>query len=83
MFLLAAVFMQAGQCLVTYMRAHKQEPILVPNIVMGILNGLTVWLLGSRFGPIGIGVGYLVQVILGTIWVATIWRHCRMEWHKG
>lgn len=79
----AAVFLQSGQCLVAYLRAHKEEPILAPNIVMALVAGLLVWQLGSRFGPVGAAAGYLGQMVVNIIWIAVIWWKCRDEWHKN
>jgi O-antigen/teichoic acid export membrane protein len=83
LFLLAAIFMQISQCLVVYLRAHKQEPILLPSVIMNVVSGLLVWLMGSRFGPLGAAAGYFSQLIISSIWVGTIWWRCRAEWHKS
>jgi O-antigen/teichoic acid export membrane protein len=82
-FLLAAILMQACQCFVVYLRAHKQEPIFLASIVMSLISGMLVWLLGSNFGPPGAAVGYLAQMVIGFIWILVIWVHCRAEWHKS
>ncbi len=83
LFLLAAVLMQVGQCQVAYLRAHKREPLVVVAVVSSLAIGLLVWLLGSRFGPLGAASGYLAVVILFIIpYETAIWIRCRAEWHK-
>ncbi|RJR34093.1 MAG: hypothetical protein C4567_16025 [Deltaproteobacteria bacterium] len=81
-FLFAAIFFQISQCLVVYLRAHKQEPILVPGITLSVAAGLLVWGLGSRYGPLGAAAGNLAQIIVGSLWFAAIWQRCRTAWHK-
>jgi len=81
MLLLAAVTSHVTSCFVTYLRAHKREPILVANIVMAILNGLLVWHWGSRFGPTGAAGAWLVQALVSSIWIGLVWRNSRRLWH--
>lgn len=83
LFLLGAIFMQISQCQTAYLRAHKQEPIMVMSVTCALLIGLLVWLLGSRFGPVGAAISYL-GVVAGLIvpWETYIWFRCRAEWHR-
>lgn len=82
-FLLAAILMQAGNCLVVYLRAHKQEPILLQSIVMSLIAGLLAWFLGSNFGPLGASSGHFAQTVISCIWILVIWVRCRSEWHNS
>ena len=83
MFLLGAVFGALAYCQTTYLRAHKQEPLVVLSVVISLLMGLLVWGLGSRFGPLGAATAYLiVGVGIGLPWETIIWFRCRAEWHK-
>jgi O-antigen/teichoic acid export membrane protein len=82
LFLLAAVFFQVAQCQTAYLRAHKQEPIMVMSVVTSLMIGLLVWLLGSRFGPLGAAAGYLSTVLLIVIWETVIWVRCRAAWRS-
>jgi len=81
LFLLAAIFFQAAQCQTAYLRAHKQEPIMVMSVVTSLMIGALVWLLGSRFGPVGAAGSYLGVVIVILVWDTLIWLRCRAEWH--
>lgn len=83
LFLLAAVIYQVAQCQTAYLRAHKQEPIMVMSVVTSLLIGLLVWLLGSRFGPLGAAAGYLGTVLLIVIWETIIWMRCRAAWRSA
>lgn len=81
--LLAAILMQVSQCQSAYLRAHKREPIMVMSVTSSLVIGLLVWLLGSRFGPLGAAAGYLA-VVAGYIipYETAIWFRCRAKWHK-
>jgi hypothetical protein len=81
LFLIAAVVLQVSLCETIYLRAHRQEPILGMSVVMGSSIGFSVWLLGSRFGPVGAATGYLAVVVGCTLWETRIWFRCRAEWH--
>ncbi len=80
--LLSAVLVHVSSCQIAYLRAHKREAVLAPNVSMGILNGLLVWQLGRRFGPLGAASACLIQTLIGTIWVTAIWTRCRAAWHR-
>jgi O-antigen/teichoic acid export membrane protein len=83
-FLLAAVFMQVSQCQSAYLRAHKQEPIMVLSVTSSLLIGLAVWELGRRFGPNGAAVGFLAVIaVLAVPWETAIWFRCRAKWHSS
>lgn len=41
-----------------YMRAHKQEPMLVQSIVGGVLVGISTILLGKWYGSLAMAIGY-------------------------
>ena len=82
MFIAGAVLGQIAQCQAAYLRAHKQEPFLVYNIVYGITNGILVWWLGSRFGALGASAGYLLVMSLVSVPLGSyIWIKCRKKWH--
>ena len=84
LFLLAAIIMQISQCETAYLRAHKQEPIVVLGVVSSIAIGISVWVFGGRFGPVGAATGYLT-LMAGMVlpWETLIWFRCRKEWHKA
>lgn len=82
LFFLAAILMQVSQCQTVYLRAHKQEPIMFLSACSALMIGLLVWLLGSRFGPIGAAGGYLGVTVVIVFWESFIWSRCRRQWHS-
>ena len=82
--LLAAIVVHVSGCESAYLRAHKQEPIMVLNVSASIAIGLLVWFLGSRFGPAGAAASYL-GVFAGVVlpWQTWIWFRCRAAWHQA
>ncbi len=81
LFLLAAVLLQVSWCQTAYLRAHKQEPILVMGVTTSLATGLAVWWLGGRFGPLGAAAGTLAVMVVVVIWETAIWLRCRKLWH--
>ena len=66
----------------TYMRCHKQEPMMVQSVVIGICCCISTIVLGHYFGVIGITVGYLVLTVTGFIWTYFIFINKKKEWHN-
>ena len=82
LFIVGTVLGQIAQCQSAYLRAHKKEPFLLYSFVYGLLNGIVVWFLGSRFGAIGASVGYLSVMTLVSVPLGSyIWITCRRKWH--
>lgn len=80
-FLLASVILHITLVQATYLRAFKREPFLWPTVFGGALIGLSTWYLGSVYGPIGMGSGYLFVVALITFPVCTaIFLRLRSMW---
>ena len=48
----------------TYMRAHKQEPMLLLSIIAALLVGTSTLFLGMKYSSMGIAVGYCLITIL-------------------
>ena len=82
LFLIAGIFMQISQCQTAYLRAHKEEPIVVMSVTVSLLNGILVLVLGSKYGPTAVSASYMVVMLLGLIWETHIWLCCRKRWHK-
>ena len=47
-----------------YMRAHKQEPMLLLSIISALLVGTSTFLLGIKFSSMGMAVGYCFITLL-------------------
>jgi hypothetical protein len=83
LFLLAAILMHISQCQSIYLRAHKQEPLMMLSVTSCLLIGLAVWLFGRRYGPTGAGAGYLAVMVLTVVWETFLWFQCRKIWHRA
>jgi O-antigen/teichoic acid export membrane protein len=82
LFLLAALFFHLPQCQAVYLRAHKQEPLLVVNIISSLAIGGMVWWFGKMFGLTGAGSAYLTVIaffILPSVFF--LWMARRKDWH--
>ena len=82
-FLAGNFLVTAVVCAFYYMRAHKQEPIVLLNVLNAILNGSLVWYMGSRFGSTGAATAYLIStVILLFPFSVRIFIRFRKNWHR-
>lgn len=66
-----------------YLRAHKQEPLLVPSVAGGLLVCLSSCLLGRPYGAVGMMSGYLgITLVVGAGLGTLIFSRKRHEWHQ-
>lgn len=57
-----------------YMRAHKEEPMLWPSVVTGVLTGLVAWF-GSKYGALPMTAAYAVITLCVTLpWTIILFR---------
>lgn len=57
-----------------YMRAHKEEPMLLPSVVGGITTGLLAWF-GSQYGALPMMATYAISTFcLGVPWTVLLFR---------
>ncbi len=83
LFLLGHVIMHTTFPFSVYLRAHKREPYLALSVISAILVGLSTFVLGGRYGPMGMAVGYLAVAVLFTLPGAlVVWHRCRTAWHS-
>ena len=65
-----------------YLRAHKQEPFLLPSLLGGVLVSLSSLLLCRPYGATGMMAGYLiVSLAVGMGLGTAIFVRKRREWH--
>jgi O-antigen/teichoic acid export membrane protein len=50
--------------LAIYMRAHKQEPMLLISIIAALLVGASTFFLGMKYSSMGMAVGYCAITLL-------------------
>jgi len=65
-----------------YLRAHKTEPLLACSIAVAVLTTISTYVLGHRFGAVGIAAGYLcVMTTAGLLWATLVFFSKRRIWH--
>lgn len=67
---------------ITYLRCHKEEPMLINSIVIGVFCCLSTIILGNWFGVIGMTLGYMILTIISFIWTYIIFVTKKKEWHS-
>ncbi|WP_343320935.1 lipopolysaccharide biosynthesis protein [Sphingobacterium multivorum] len=65
----------------TYLRCHKEEPMLIQSVLMGILCSISTIVLGKIFGVVGITTGYMILSIGSLIWTYITFRKLKVLWH--
>lgn len=66
-----------------YLRAHKQEPLLIPSLLGGLLVCLSSYVLARPFGATGMMAGYLgISLVLGAGLGTVVFVRKRREWHE-
>lgn len=70
-------------CWATYLRCHKKEPLMLNSVVMGILCCTSTLVLGGFYGLYGMCIGYAVLRIVSLIWIHSVYRTKRKEWHEN
>jgi hypothetical protein len=79
----AVVAMHIVLCEAMYLRAHKQEPLLVMSLVWGGLILLSSCTLGRHFGAMGMMLGYFVLNLTVGVGSGTwIFVQKRAQWHS-
>lgn len=66
----------------TYLRCHKKEPLLLNSVVTAIFCCLSTLILGHLYGLIGMTVGFAVIRLISLIWVYSIYKRKKKEWHE-
>lgn len=81
--LAAIVIMIVNNGFAVYLRAHKQEPLMMITICASLLYGTSTILLGKHYSSIGVVSGFLA-ITLGFCLPAIylVWLRCRREWHS-
>jgi hypothetical protein len=82
LFLLAQSLIIVSTPFSSYLRAHKQEPIMILSVSAAVMIGLSTLILGKYYAALGMSVGYLVINIITTPIVVLVWAKCRVKWHS-
>ena len=80
--LVAMIVMIVNNCFAVYLRAHKQEPLMMVTIIASILYGISTLLLGKLHSSAGVITGFLaITVLFGLPAIYLVWKRCRSSWH--
>jgi O-antigen/teichoic acid export membrane protein len=63
-FAFSQILLAISQPMAAYMRAHKQEPLLLLSIISGILIAVSNLTLGKWYSAVGMAVGYLLVMLI-------------------
>ncbi len=69
-------------CWATYLRCHKKEPLLLNSVVVAILCCLSTLIFGNLYGLIGMTIGFALIRLISLIWIYSIYKHKKKEWHE-
>ena len=64
-----------------YLRAHKQEPLLILSVATGVLTAISTVFLGKYYAATGMTLGYLLVNLITTPFVFLVWFRCQKAWH--
>ncbi len=82
--LLIAGMVAANVCgpMSVYLRAHKREPYVVLSVSVGLLTGVSTWIMAMYAGPRGVAAAYLaVSALVALPAGLLIFARCRSAWH--
>jgi hypothetical protein len=67
----------------TYLRAHKQEPLLMVSLVGALLQGFATWFLGKYYTSTDVIIGFMsISVFFSLPAVFFVWRSYKRRWHS-
>ncbi|MEE9910675.1 MAG: hypothetical protein K4571_03025 [Deltaproteobacteria bacterium] len=78
--LLAQILQVSSMPFSSYMRAHKQEPIVHLSVIAAVMIGLSTLTLGKYYGGFGVAWGYLMATVIIIPFVIIIWHKRRKAW---
>ena len=81
--LTAIVLQQVRFAMGSYLRAHKQEPLVLLSVLEALIAIPLLTLLGRSFGAIGMVLGFLGLSTLTLVPAVFTFEHCRNLWHDG
>lgn len=67
--------------LAIYLRAHKEEPYVIPSVVSGIFIIVTTFLSSKYLPPSMFFIGFLASYLYGLPWSLKIFYNKRKVWH--
>lgn len=73
-FLIGGVMVNIIQSFAAYLRAFKQEPMLLMSVSTSLLSGCGVLLMAPSVGANGVAWWYCFTMVLGAAWLYRIWE---------
>ena len=80
-FLLGQLLLVVSAPFSIYLRAHKEEPVMVVSVTAAIFIALATLVLGKSFSATGVSIGYFLVHVIAVPFVFLIWFRCRAKWH--
>lgn len=69
-------------CMAVYLRAHREEPLLVVSMVTAVLTPVAVLTFGPRFGASGIAISlFCINFFVVLPWATAVFFKKRKQWH--
>ena len=68
--------------LATYLRSHKEEPMMLQSVTMAFLSPLLTIFFGTKYGVIGVGTVYTTLTFIGFVWAFYTFRIKKKLWHN-
>ncbi len=82
-FLLGQLLLVVSVPFSIYLRAHKEEPVMVVSVTAAIFVALATLILGKSFSATGISIGYFLVHVIAVPFVFLIWLRYRAKWHSA
>lgn len=80
LFLFAQILQVSSTPFSSYMRAHKQEPLMLLSVISAVMIGASTVILGKYFSGAGVAFGYLIAHVIIIPMVFLIWHKRRKFW---
>ena len=80
--LVTIVLQQVRYAIGSYLRAHKEEPLVLLSAAEALVALPLLTLLGKSFGATGMVAGFLALTTLTLVPAAWIFERCRTLWHN-
>jgi len=66
-----------------YLRAHKEEPLLLPSVAAGVATAILSFLVIRGLGPDEVFVGFLASTVAAFPWFVGIYRRRQADWGRA
>lgn len=83
LFAAGQVLLVAATPFASYLRAHKQEPLMYLSVTQAAMVGVSTVVLGKHFSGLGIAVGYVASNAILMPMVFLIWYRRRRSWVRA